>query len=345
MPTEPPLRLLLHIGVQKTGSTAIQAALHERRRALLRAGVVDVSQHPWARRVHHKLGRLEEPDPKLVASIRASLEAQRDDARRHGRRLLVWSFEGFAGNSWRGYLNAPQVAAALRQITADVPTTVAVYLRRQDVFLESLYAQQVFAGQTDAFDAFVGRFDARHFDWAWLLDVYAKAFGADALRPRRYDAKTLLDDFEAAVGVPLRRPGAAAVRNPSCSAEGIAALRQENDGLDREAQKRFRAAVKRLAPKPAGKPLVFFAPAQRRDVIERYASSNASVAQRFFGTTEGVALFEATPELSGAEPEIPDAASVRRLVASARRESALPAWRTKLRACWPWTQRLSRWDV
>ncbi|MEM8496194.1 MAG: hypothetical protein AAF663_12500, partial [Planctomycetota bacterium] len=345
-PAMNPPRLLLHIGTSKTGSTAIQAALHERTRALAEACVTDVSQQDWAAASRAALGRLDQPDPILVQRTRAALQQQVEHAHRQGRRLLVWSYEGFAGNSLVGYRNAPRVAEALREITEGLCVTVAVYLRRQDLFLESVYAQQVFAGSSASFEAFANRYGAQDFDWHALLATYADAFGHDALRPRRYEPASLLDDFAEAVGVPLREPGQHPVRNPSCSALGIAALRASNDQLDRNQQKRFRAAIKALSPKPSGQSLVFFTAAQRREFIERYALSNALAAQRFFGTAEGDALFAPIEEpLLDAEPSVPDAHAVQRLIDKAQRQSSQSAWRTKLSSLMQRGQRLSRWDV
>lgn len=130
-------RLLLHIGAHKTGTTAIQKALHEGRSALAARGLLyaDTRRPPWPELPKHTsvfhAAALGDEDEQ--ARERALLW---DEFERSGAHTLVLSEEGLS----EALPRLPGFFAPWRE-RFDI--TVLCFVRRQDLFVESLYSQFV----------------------------------------------------------------------------------------------------------------------------------------------------------------------------------------------------------
>lgn len=130
-------RLLLHIGTHKTGTSALQASLQAGRDHLLTAGVCypDTSRPPWPELPKHcsVFHAAVSDDPALREAERAWLLAQ---ARQPGVHTLVISEEG---------LSEPQaqLPAFFAPLAESLDIEVLCCLRRQDLFVESLFNQFV----------------------------------------------------------------------------------------------------------------------------------------------------------------------------------------------------------
>jgi len=117
---------------------------------------------------------------------------------------------------------------------------VVCYLRRQDDWLESVYAERVKSFKTaEDFAVFVGR--SKLADFAWQLDLWSKAFGMERMTVRTYEPSRLLCsdavcDFQSQLGLPTGDGGGAVLGGP--------AFRVENPRLRRdvlELQRRLNA--------------------------------------------------------------------------------------------------------
>lgn len=202
---------ILHIGVQKTGSTSIQGWLHENAAALAAQGVhVPVS---LGRRVHNRLldlaRRPDRADPALLDALRAELAAL--PAARH---TLLFTSENLAAK-------LPDHAAVARLRALLDPFcnryTVIVYLRRQDEFAVSVRSTEARRGDIDP-EVFFGRVP---FDYAALLDRWAAVFGRDAIHPRLFvrdlmPGGDVVADFLSAAGLSVPAgPVVPSQENPS----------------------------------------------------------------------------------------------------------------------------------
>src|SRR5690625_7783419 len=87
----------------------------------------------------------------------------------------ILSNEKFAGDKMVGYKNTPVIAETVFKALEplDVNVKIIVFLRRQDDFLESTYAQRIYSGSTLTFEEFFKNFDTSHFHWDELVDSYA----------------------------------------------------------------------------------------------------------------------------------------------------------------------------
>ncbi len=191
-------RLLLHIWTHKTGSTAIQHAIWESRRAPKRAGAAPI---PLDATDVRALMRTRQRDAKLVDRLTAQI---RRVARRAHATYQV-SHEELSGDPDTRYENAPVVATQAREVTAGFADTPIVYLRRQDQFLESLHTQKVHSGCSASFQSYAASFGSDAFDWDRLVGCYAEAFGGEAVAVRRYD-RAFLPRANEKEGVSLNVP-------------------------------------------------------------------------------------------------------------------------------------------
>jgi hypothetical protein len=142
----PPGTVLVHIGPQKTGTTAIQAALHGSRHALLDQGVRYAGPNRQSKQAARALTRSGPADAELTRHSRRLVNEVRDSA---SARMVV-SAEAFADAeaAW-----IPAIVAALGGERVHVVVTLRPLAR----ILPSQWQQFVQGGLKEPFDLFVAR--------------------------------------------------------------------------------------------------------------------------------------------------------------------------------------------
>jgi hypothetical protein len=236
---------ILHIGCEKTGSTTLQKFLHGNRERLAHAGYfvpLSLAPAPHDRGLNHACL------PTLAMDDRAFGGDLRDAAGiSDARALLAYRQAIFAGfrdevagapadadtlilssEHCHSRLCSVQSIRHLRQFLEPFCETfrIVVYLRPQHEVAISFYGMFLLAGDCtlDMFPPLVpppgyGKIvhtPPSYFDYAALLDRWARVFGEDAVDPRLFDTATLrswdiIDDFSAGLGLPsteLVRPPA-----------------------------------------------------------------------------------------------------------------------------------------
>ncbi len=236
-------RLIIHIGMHKTGSTSIQRFFARNRLALRLASVFyPQSIGPDGRRqpkhgaiftaISHEADH-GAPHPGLgPAADLIQATARRIEA--SGARVAVLSAEGFSGER-------PVFARALAPLGRRFDVSVIVFLRRPDHWLESFHRQMIVSREvreTRPIREFLAaETTRRHLDYLAILDWWADAFGPGALRVLPYGpaagspAAAPLRQFVDAAGLPrwiLALPHAHAWLNVSPPAGEVAALLQAN---------------------------------------------------------------------------------------------------------------------
>lgn len=230
----------LHIGWNRTGSTALQVYLSAHRAALAERygvaypdqGLLGTAHHPiaWAfgGLTESAWGPVRGFDAGPEAVVREAIDRARDAGARH----VVFSSEEFRRFD-RGAV--ARIAGALR--AADASVRVVVYLRRQDRLVESSYnmAVQWWAMRTCAkFRDYLAHPDAVP-AYGAVLVRWADAFGRDAIVARAYrreagDGWDVRSDFAGLVDVP---PGALPLQtagaNDSLGPTTLEALRVLNN--------------------------------------------------------------------------------------------------------------------
>lgn len=305
-------RLLLHVGMPRTGSTFIQNACELNRGPLLAQGILyPRSGHvredgPRAHRTagHNAwwLGVLRR-DPAPLQAVWDEFEAT------PGAHTLLLSSEElfFVMSEWE----FGRIAGAL---PAD-RTTATVLLRRQDRWFESMYAEAVTGGYfkvTDGFEQFLaaGEQSASGVPAAWAdgnldyglwLDRLASYFGPGNVRAASFDnapkGPAFFTAFARLCGIPaegLAAPDMQASNSSYGSREAVEVVRFFNrlPFEDGPHYMRFVAAFQdHCRAAAATAPPVFMEPAARRRLLQRYAQSNERVARVYAGMPGG-SLFD-----------------------------------------------------
>jgi hypothetical protein len=200
------MKVILHIGIHKTGTTAIQFFGTRNREALAQRGCLYPSVYtkfnahhplPWALGVRH-------PDRPEGVSPEAIAAAILDEAKAKNVDKILLSSEEFRN------LERVPLLMQLKQLFADCETEVVIYLRRQDDFLVSKYGQHVrmyaIRYPSTILDFYLRHNYVARYNYWELTHRWAKAFGDEALRVKVYDKRlfpngNVLEDFFQTIGV------------------------------------------------------------------------------------------------------------------------------------------------
>ncbi len=297
------MRVFLHIGVWKTGSTAIQAFLRENTPALHRAGIAAPMM-----RGRQNLAYLANGDDAPLAAALDQIWAHAAASNAH---TLIFSTEHF----WP-LPGAAQdrLAAALAARGAEV--SVLVYLRPQADLWRSLLAQQaktfrVRRGEPMWGDvSFVGRQMARHaFYYGACLSRFRRRFGAvDARRYVRseFPGGDVVRDFADSIAI-SDLPGlsyrAGTQANLSLGWKGVALSVAIADSNQKAVGSRLRRAALITATSAMadhqddktwlGNPPNFLTDEDVAAINQHYAPDTKKLARRFFGGN--IPFVSATP--------------------------------------------------
>lgn len=322
------IRLLLHIGATKTGSTSLQHFLDANRPALLRLGIwtpefglFRQSDRPWKTAGHANFLRAASAGK---AGLRKALLGGLGALERLGARphTVVLSSEAF-------FLSPD--ATALIDYLDGFRVEMVVYLRRQDDWAEAQYCEFVAGGAigrvADDPETWLAApatrrrlsYDRLLAEWREALAAPPGSAAAGRIHVRPYERGQLRDgdvvaDFCALLGVgdalsagALVRPQDALRNERAMSAGQVAAMRWMNrlPFRDADAYLRFvEEAGRRLAASPGGqargRPRVFGAQT-RRAILDALARGNAEVARIHLGRADGRLFLEA--DLDDAPPD------------------------------------------
>lgn len=297
------MRIFLHTGVWKTGSTAIQTFL-AKNAGLLRTGGVLIPEYASnMQNYNHLFERLVERDEAGVQSVAESIG--RDIAAADPETLII-SSEHF----WHAPPDVlERIAAMLRRFSNDV--RVIAYIRPQDDMWASLYAQQAkFFRVRSAHNIwgngdYIGPAIAENaMFYHRCFSVYQQIFGTNAVQLRLYDRSAFPDgdvvqDFLDCVGIPGSDSFVESERdeNSSFGWKGVALsiwladrLHRGEAAFDdqRAAGKALRFAMRDAGRKFRdlawyGKAPECFGPEERARIRAHYAEDTAAMSDAFFG--------------------------------------------------------------
>ncbi|TGN60973.1 hypothetical protein E4L95_10265 [Paracoccus liaowanqingii] len=273
--------LWLHIGMQKTGTSAVQTWMARNEARLFDAGLLYVRPRkglPASGALAAALNRDPPEAQRLIAELL-------DRVRKAGPALtdILVSSEDFS-------VSPPQVAAPLLDAFAGCRIRILVWLRRQDLFAEALTKQWIKWNGNQAQDPalLMRKVVAPLLDYDRMLQAWSDAFPQAVILPQIYaedlPGQPPPDSIAAllrAMGrdplIPSDSPGHRANVSPQ------AALLQHYRTLDDPV--RVRQANRRLmAQGPdrfAGRGDLF-SPADRQRILDNHAASNARLRARWF---------------------------------------------------------------
>ncbi len=296
--------LYLHIGTAKTGTTAIQHYCVQNRRALKKRGYCFPRATFFNPRITGERNAFflmedaRNPDgsfasPKGEANWRRHMRFIAALFRRYPNVILsdegLWNSRVAFRGVWRD-LKAEADARGYQ-------VRIIVYLRRQDQFLSSLWAQKLRyppeLGVEYTWEDMLAQADDKvRLDYHAALEEIAGYFGRENITVRIYDRQrfpqgNIIADFLELLGLPIdEKLDALKSSNPSLYGNAMEIVRLI-DALPRIRPEQQRAAVSAAiaccAAEGGAKRPTMFSPDECRAFLARYAESNRLLARDYFG--------------------------------------------------------------
>lgn len=297
------MRLLLHIGTEKTGTTSIQQLLHVNRDVLLAAGIhvlraAGAPNHRW-------LSAWAIPDDRdddffarrgIAREERATRRAAFHDRLHAELATLPAHVHTIVASSehLHSRLGSTAEVAAVRDLLAPYADEVRVvcYLREQADLCASLYSTALKVGMDVGLETFVEQCTSGnpYYDYDLLLGFWREVFGEDALDVRLFDRSwlaggDLISDFTRLLGLPEGHSLVTGVtQNESLTPAGQLVARAANRAfpggpLGEDAR---RASILALAVERLAGPGAQLDPADRARTRAEFAASNEAVRARWF---------------------------------------------------------------
>ncbi len=293
------MRVVVHIGTHKTGTSSIQTFCAINRKALLEQGNYYPTNKYSSRNFNFLAARIARGD---LDEPRAFLADAARKAARKGAHTVLLSAESFyAMNSfffrlynrpvddyWTSEKNAIE---AFRTCLPPGEMRILAYLRRQDLFLESVYNQCVkhetgFGGDIHEFHPAMEEM----LDYDRQLSLWADAFGDENVTIRSYDdiANDLIPSFLECVGLQRGIVGKSSNTKERVNERFGRDVLEYKRILNRIDVPRAEAAMGMFALWRISEQLgdinafqKFLAPGQRRELLARHKSGNDRVRCRF----------------------------------------------------------------
>ncbi|HEX3651213.1 MAG TPA: hypothetical protein VHU18_00135 [Rhizomicrobium sp.] len=296
------MKLYLHIGTEKTGTTSIQHFLQANRDVLRKSNIL----YPVAPGDQNHIGlAIAAQNERKSNSLRWIRELHTEEDVRQFREELVRNLAGevralpyttaiISSEHCSSRLRSKEEVRWLRETLAKFfdPIFVVVYVRRQDDFLVSNYSTAIKGGgkkpllPPDMPDAL------RHYDHWDLLRRWANVFGRERMICRKFERSSLKDediiaDFLAIVGIadalPFERPPPS---NESLDAQTLEFLRLLNQHVPRFIDRKINRAHTPLGPllsQISEGPLLTLPEAELDRFMQLFQESNRKVAEEYFG--------------------------------------------------------------
>jgi hypothetical protein len=294
------MKAILHIGINKTGTTSIQSFLVKNRKMLRKQGFL--YPRTLGSTQHIKLAAYALDSNDLTAGYRIrmgltssqSLEAFRSNLREKlsnelaaapiGTKTVIFSAESCSAFSQESELYC--LKNLLSEFFDDIE--VVVYLRRQDQFAVSLYSTTLKGGGNTTKTPFEIE---RILDYAQLLELWGGVYGVENLTVRLYSSADLvggdaLSDFCEVCGIRLEDMDELPARsNTSLNTEGHIFLETFNGYLPKIVDgiiNPLRGPVKLFMEKEySGRPPL---PSRQEAMgfYQKYADSNSKVCANWF---------------------------------------------------------------
>jgi len=333
------MKLYLHIGTMKTGSTTLQRTLLENLHPLSRQGVALptlLGERVTPRLFCHAAG-----NPRVVEYHRQtgahlpqdvtipSLEEAKDDLLRAFGKIR----EDVCVLSWEGFPvffpeteDVQRLADMLKAVCDEIE--IIVYLRRQDALWASLYGELLFQGRLDdktdyrfSYDSVEGLFGFGEtgsnldlFDYERMLQPWAEVFGVENVSVRPFEREQLTDgdvvrDFVSLIGCDAAKMNPFENANVSMDRFQMEFLRrilrhvpESIDGKYNKAFERLGRIVHDNIPRTSA----YTVPTTgAKEFLDRFSDSNARIAQEYLGRQTGELFKVSAPEDNSADlPEL-----------------------------------------
>jgi hypothetical protein len=337
------MQIILHIGLEKTGTSSLQkfCALNRdklRQHGFLYSVVAGADSHTAlaaAAQAEDKFDDLRMihglDSADKIRSFRMAFADKLDaEAASSCCSTLILSSEHCSSRLITA-VEVEALAKILHRISDDI--TILVYLRRQDDFLCSSYSTDVKSGFTGAISLPSDQLREERYNYEVLLQRWSSVFGRNRITCRLYATDKLkngdiVDDFIEAIGIPpsdeFQKPPRV---NEGLNIEALEFLRIFNahvppfkDGR----QNKKRGNVAHLLQLVSNGPSPGLPPARLAEFMRKFRRSNAAVAQEYFGQ-----VAPAGDPLFGEPPAVKSRAEMRSIDAEEAILLAARIWERK----------------
>lgn len=291
------IEIYIHIGTHKTGTSTIQTFLINNKEALNKENIFFLGRfRKQVTKISEDRNYTKEHLTKLETKLKEKLSEISEIRDPSKTATFIISNEKLSGNKRNGYKNAEEVASCLNQLLSifEEKAKIILYLRRQDDFLESLYAQRIYNGQTYSFDEFLDQWDENSFSWERLVRSYEKVFGREQLIVKRYhkdflpEPSSIIQSFGKIVNSSvLKNFSGTYSTNRGFSHSSLKLLNLVGPNLQDQELKVFKKLLRRSNPKSVFKNYTLLKPSDRKKIIERYHNGNSWVAENYFPSSNG----------------------------------------------------------
>lgn len=298
--------LFLHIGTNKTGTSAIQRFFNQQRDALQQhgllypaAGCAGDAHYTFSTLLgfdHGKPRRVDQSAPPL-RDLRSRLE---QEITRSACRHVLISSENFV---------LPRAVEPVRELLRDFEVRVVVYLRRHDGWWESAYNQAVKMVAQPPWGRGFERYlryqrmrNPQYGGYRALLDRWDAVFGADNVIVRPYEkqqnAPNVAVDILHAIGcgnIAQQLDVRPEHVNGSLHGDTVHLI----DAFQRariEPELRRRLIDHAIATAPAGPAPSLVEPALRRRLVEENMQDYAHIARKYLGRKDGRLFLDPLPD-------------------------------------------------
>ncbi len=289
-------RLLIHIGTGKTGTSSIQNFLYENRKKLSEDfslfypeyGLTNLNHYGEMIHAHYPVvpwikGRETKKLEKLFNSIKAS-----------GCGISVISCENLYHHL------ASEDIAFLAEVSKGFSVEIVCYVRRQDLYMESAWKQQVKIGVLHTpFPEFLKQhtqpqfLEKVHDNYYRMLQPWSANFGLEAIKVRAFDKsewvnEDLIDDFLSTCGLEEGTALATLIRpkvaNTALPSELIALVRKVNEMrlVPKNQQQDFVGYLNKIG---VFNDVPLLSEADRSAIINNYQESNLALFAEYCKTS------------------------------------------------------------
>ncbi|MCP4126689.1 MAG: glycosyltransferase, partial [Gammaproteobacteria bacterium] len=293
-------KLFLHIGIPKTGSTSIQYFMDVNRKHLARQGVLypkhymcGYGQHPFAwacmkegANQNRTFVEYMERYGKSLSQLESDLRVLLETLQRSNSDSVVVSSEAFTRSD-------PEM---VKDLLTGFDVTIIVFLRRQDLYLESSYNQNK---KVRPSEVNLNRYLSRNkptLDYEALLDAWSGCFGKENIVVTPFERNIFSGGLEryflSLLGVQWNQTYKTELKNPGLNRDCLAFLSEHflpEEVGDRERGRIIDMLSQYSREHPDDESLKYnLSPATRLEIIEKYREINREVARKYLGREDGV---------------------------------------------------------
>ncbi|MBY8977963.1 hypothetical protein KHP62_19280 [Rhodobacteraceae bacterium NNCM2] len=296
-------QIFIHIGAQKTASAMLRRTLAGMECDLQREGVRLVKRHEVGEAAYfghiHKIsrGRLTRESP-VQDAVDKALEKVLEGPE---GKVLMTSEHLFSKLELDSFFqNIDECLHFLQHRWIGHDLKIILYVRSQEAYVTSCYAQFISLGRSFSFDDFIGQKVPRHLDWYKVCENIAGVIGRENLMVRPYESirdlgpVAYFEDFLRFVGVDSSLAERAAEvsssgarSNRGLSAPAIEVARHANGILEREDREKLRKFLQNNMSTSTHPKAIFWSDEQLAEMDRIYGASNRVLFERYMPAFDG----------------------------------------------------------